>query len=91
MGMVEPKVRVVSNTNTGSIPPLPLLLADNSTDLHNAGLSCKRKSVVRNKCMVSDRAEAGDAVDAIAVLEDLSAFAEDEEPFLVITPILDDR
>jgi hypothetical protein len=41
--------------------------------------------------MVSDRTEAGDAVDAIAVLEDLSAFAEDEEPFLVITPILDDR
>ena len=91
MGMFEPKVRVVSNTNTGSIPVLPLL-ADNSTDLHKAGLSCNRKSVVRNKCMVSDRTEAGDAVDAIAVVEDLSAFVEEEEPFLAIIPkLLDDR
>jgi hypothetical protein len=39
--------------------------------------------------MVSDRTEAGEAVDAIAVVENLSAFVE-EEPFLAITPILDD-
>jgi hypothetical protein len=41
--------------------------------------------------MVSDRAEDGEASDASAVVEDLSAFVEEEEPFLAITPILDDR
>lgn len=88
MGMVEPKTRAVSKTNTGSIP-LPPLLTDSSTDLPRAGLSCRRKSVVRNQCMVSCRADVETAADAAASVEEDPSLEEEEEPFLAINP--DDR
>jgi hypothetical protein len=79
----DPNVRVVSNTNTGNMPPrvvcvLPPprfpLRRDSSTERHRAGLSCSRRSVLRNQCTVSRRPSSS---------SDPSFFAE-EEPLVIV-------
>ncbi len=56
-------MRAVSNTNTGRMPPPPPppprdgveARRASSTERHRAGLSCSRRSEVRNQCTVSRR------------------------------------